>query len=323
LRHVPMSNPKPSAKIRNPGPSAGTTPRGSSVLSSASAPPTVSGRWLLGALAVALAAALLCAWGSLCLLFWQGNWQLLYHPASAVTRTPASVNLQFDSVGFATDASGVPQLRGWWIAAAGQARYTALYLHGADGNLTNAVPDISQLHGLGINVFAFDYRGYGQSHFVHPGEARWREDAEFAIRYLTGTRHIAPGSLILAGKDLGANLALETAAAHPDLAGVVLENPLASPTMAIFNDARSRMVPAHLLVSDRWDTVSAASNLLIPSLWLYWTADQRAAPGQDSTEAYQKTPARKTIVRLTNSPKEPAQFNAAITGWLDQLPVTR
>jgi len=247
---------------------------------------------------------------------------LLYHPTSAVTRTPASVNLQFASIGFATNPSGEPQLRGWWIPAAGQARYTVIFLHGADGNLGDTANDLSDLHGLGLNVFAFDYRGYGQSHFVHPSEAHWHEDADSAIRYLSGTRHIAPGSLILLGKDLGANLALEMAAAHPDLAGIVLESPLESPTSTIFNDARARLVPSHLLVADHWDTDSAASNLLIPSLWFYWTVGPSTGTAQDDPSSYQKTPARKMLVWLTNSPKEPAQFDAAMRSWLDQLPTS-
>lgn len=313
-----MSKLKPSGKIRNPSTSAQSTRRNSPAGKS-SASPTVSGRWLISAIALAFLAALLCAWGALCLLFWQGSWQLLYHPTSAVTRTPASVNLQFDSVGFATSASGDPQLRGWWIPYGIQARYTAVYLHGADGNLSDTVNALARLHALGLNVFAFDYRGYGQSHFVHPREARWREDADSAIRYLTETRHIAPDALILVGKDLGANLALETAAAHPDLAGVVVESALESPIATIFNDPRARLVPAHLLVNDRWDAVSAASNVLIPSVWFYWNGGME----QDQPAPYEKTPARKMLVWLTNSPKEPAQFDAAMTNWLDQLPVTK
>lgn len=319
-----MSNPKPSAKGRNPkSPTVVSRRDSGSATRAASAPPTVSGRWLLTAMAVVIVAAFLCAWGTLCILFWQGNWQLLYHPASTVTRTPASVNLPFNSVGFATNASGEPQLRGWWIPAAGQARYTAIYLHGADGNLGDTVDAIAHLHGFGLDVFAFDYRGYGQSHFVHPGEARWREDADSAIRYLVSTRHIAPSSLILVGKDLGANLALETAAAHPDLAGVVVENASGSPANAIFNDARAHLVPAHLLVSDRWDTDAAASNVLIPSLWFYRTAERSGATEQGNPEAYQRTPARKMQVWLTNSPNAPKQVDAATTSWLDQLPLAR
>ena len=316
-----MSKPKPTGKSRIPNRAVKSTRRDSrGTPQGAPAPPTVSGRWLITAFAGAILAALLCAWGTLCVLFWQGNWQLLYHPTSPVAHTPASANLPFDSIGFATTASGEPQLRGWWIPAATQARYTAVYLHGANGNLGDTIDALADFHALGLNVFAFDYRGFGQSHFVHPSEARWREDTDSAIRYLTGTRHMAPGSLILVGKDLGANLALETASAHPDLAGVILENPLESPTTTIFNDARARLVPARLLVSDRWETNAAASNLLIPSLWIYWTSKQSTGTEQDDPEAYAKTPARKMLVWLTNSPDEPRQFNAAMTIWLDQMP---
>lgn len=314
-----MSKSKPSGKDRSLKASKPPVRRLDGAAKNPLAPPTVSVRWLLSAIAIAGLAALLCAWGTLCILFWQGNWQLLYHPTSAVTQTPASVNLQFDSIGFATAASGEPELRGWWIPAGGQARYTAIYLHGATGNLGDAVDALRQLHALGLNVFAFDYRGYGQSIFVHPSETRWREDVESAIRYLTGTRHISPGAVILVGEGLGANLALETAAAHPDFAGVVLENLLESPTSAIYNDARASLVPAHLLVSDHWDTGPAASDLLIPSLWFYRTAEQGARTDQGNPFAYQKVPARKVLVWLPNSSAEPKQFTAAISSWLDQL----
>jgi pimeloyl-ACP methyl ester carboxylesterase len=273
---------------------------------------------LLSGIAIAIAAALVCAWAALCILFWQGSWQLLYHPTSTVSRTPASVNLQFDAVGFATTASGEPQLRGWWIPASSQARYTAIYLHGAKGNLGDTVDALAQIHSAGVNLFAFDYRGFGQSHFVHPSETTLREDTEAAIHYLVATRHIAPNSIILFGIDLGANLALEVAAAHPDLCGVVLEQPQATPTAAIFNDARAHLVPEHLLVRDRWDSKAAASNLLIPSLWFY-----RAPAGSNDAggpQMYPKVPARKTLVWLTSGPDDSKLFLEALARWLDELP---
>jgi len=285
---------------------------------STSGPPTVPASWLLGGLGISLAAALICAWGTLCILFWQGSWQLLYHPTSAVARTPASVNLPFESVGFETTASGEPQLRGWWIPASPGARYIAIFLHGETGNIGDAIDFLVPIHAAGLDLFAFDYRGYGQSHFEHPSEARWRSDADSAIRYLTDTRHIPIGSIILVGRDLGANLAVEVAAAHPNLAGVVVEAPLESPARALLNDPRARLVPARLLVSDRWETTAAASNLLIPSLWFYWTPAGSAA-AQDKPPAYEKVPARKTLVWLSGSRQEPAQFSAALSGWLDQL----
>jgi pimeloyl-ACP methyl ester carboxylesterase len=313
-----MSKPKPSRKERNL-PAARTAMRAPSTAGNVPASPTVSARWLLSGFAIAIAAALVFAWTTLCILFWQGSWQLLYHPASAISRTPASANLPFDSVGFATTASDEPQLRGWWIPASSQARFTAIYLHGANGNLGDTVDALAQIHSAGINLFALDYRGYGQSHFVHPSETSLREDADAAIHYLVDTRHIAQSAIILFGNGLGANLALEAAAAHPGLAGVVLDQPLDTPTAAIFKDARSRLVPARLLVRDRWDANTAASNLLIPSLWF-----NRSSGGTDDSavlQMYQKVPARKTLVWLTNSPNESKHFSEAFARWLDELPV--
>ncbi|HXR37751.1 MAG TPA: alpha/beta fold hydrolase [Terracidiphilus sp.] len=289
------------------------------------APPTVSGRWLLKAASLALVAAAVCAWLTLCLLFWQGSWQLLYHPTSAVTRTPASVGLAFDPVGFAATEAGEPRLKGWWIPAAPGARngrYTVLYLHGQTGNLGDAVDALAALHELGVNILAFDYRGYGQSHFDHPSEARWREDADWALQYLTATRHVAAGAIVVDGKDLGANLALEVAAAHPELAGAVVESPLASPVDAVFADPRARLVPAHLLVSDRFSADRAAAILRVPSLWLI------AEPGTgkivdplELPRGYGRIAAAKMLVWITAVPDPGKQAANAYSRWLDDLPV--
>jgi hypothetical protein len=289
-----------------------------------STPPTVSGWWLLSAASIALVAAAACAWLTLCLLFWQGSWQLLYHPTSDVTRTPASVGLPFDAVAFATTEAGVPRLKGWWIPAAPDARYsrfTVLYLHSQNGNLGDTVDALAALHNLGVNILAFDYRGYGQSEFAHPSEARWREDAESALNYLTATRHAPAGAIILDGRDLGANLALEVAAAHPDLAGVVLESPLESPVNALFNDPRARLVPAHLLVRDRFDAGEAANALLISSLWLVAEPASSKPASQSSHPAgYDRITAQKMIVLLKPSPASSQPFAGAYTRWLDGLP---
>jgi len=257
------------------------------------------------------------------LLFWQGSWQLLYHPASAITSTPASAGLPFDPVAFATTETGEQRLKGWWIPAAPgdrYARFTVLYLHGQDGNLSDSVDALTTLHQVGLNVFAFDYRGYGQSQFQRPSEARLLEDADWAIQYLTGTRHVTASAIVLDGRDLGANLALEVAAAHPDLAGVVLESPLDSPMDAIFNDRLTRLVPAHLLVQDRFDMNQAAAGLKIPSLWF----ESRKPPGvanlHEKPAAFRKAGSTKTLVWLVSISDSPKENADALAHWLDDLP---
>jgi len=262
---------KPKSKPAKPNPAVQTPPA------------TVSGRWILAALGITLPAALLCTWAVFCLFFWQGSWQLLYHPTAPILRTPASAGLQFDPVSFATTEDGEAQLQGWWIPAGG-ARYTALYFHDEKGNLGDTVDKLTTLHEAGLSVFAFDYRGYGQSHFEHPSEARWRQDAEWAVSYLAGTRHIDPHSIVLIGNGLGADLTLEVAAAHPEFAGVVLDGPVDAPVNVLFNDPRAKLVPAKVLVRDRYDLDVAAERLRIPSLWI----------GSQSERAFERVNARKT-----------------------------
>jgi pimeloyl-ACP methyl ester carboxylesterase len=294
---------------------AGASPRVPARPPVAPEPARVSGRWLLGAVALTIGSALVCAWCAFCLLFWQGSWQLLYHPAAAVTRTPASAGLTFDAVGFAVTDAGTPRLAGWWIPAAPDAKFarlTVLYLHGQDGNLGDSVDALARLHAAGVNVLAFDYRAYGQSQFVRPSEAHWRQDTEWAIEYLIETRHVAPRSIVLDGTDLGANLALEEAAAHPELAGVIVELPLVDPMRAVFSDARARLVPARLLVRDRWDLDAAARALRVPSLWIL-SPEGRT----EDVEAYRGVPAQK-MAAWTNPGSQP--FADALTRWMDELP---
>jgi pimeloyl-ACP methyl ester carboxylesterase len=293
---------------------------GNGALRTTAPPPTVSPRWLLLAMGLTVAAAAVCAWATLCLLFWQGSWQLLYHPKAAVTRTPAGAGMDFDAVRFAATDAGRLRLQGWWIPAAANAkfaRYTVIYLHRQNGNLSDAVDALAALHNLGVNVFAFDYRGYGQSEFAHPGEARWREDTAWALDYLTGTRHVDPRTVVLAGDGLGANLAIEVAAAHPEIAGAIAREPMTDAASAIFDDPRARLVPARLLVRDRWNLSAAAAALQVPSLWLL------AGNGSAEPEAIQKVSTRKSVVWMGTGAAAEKNYAEALARWLDELSARR
>ncbi|MGB6973382.1 MAG: alpha/beta hydrolase [Terracidiphilus sp.] len=311
--------PKPKSK-QNP---AGTVPTPATAQ-----PPTVSPLWLLTTVGSVVVGSFIFAWIALCFVFWQGSWQLLYHPASRLTRTPVAVGLDFSPAGLATTEAGVPRLSGWWIPAAPGApfaQYTVLYLHGATGNLSNTVDDLQRLHAAGLTILAIDYRGYGKSKFVHPSQVRWLQDANWALQYLTGTRHVAPKSILLVGQGLGANLALELAAGHPDLAGVVAEEPVPDPASTIFHDPRAHLVPAHWLVSDRWDLSASAARIRTPALWFVAQGSvSNVQPGNpspaNSPAAFQKIAGSKSLVWLVPSSNQERDFVRALAGWLRDLP---
>src|ERR1039458_7757632 len=110
-----------------------------------SAPPEiVDPVWLIKALALSLAAALICGYATVCLLYYQGEWQLILHPSRIVDRTPASTSLLYTNVPFDAAETGQPRLTAWWIPAQSPtqpgAAFTVLYLHDGSGSLADTVP---------------------------------------------------------------------------------------------------------------------------------------------------------------------------------------
>jgi uncharacterized protein len=245
--------------------------RSSSVQHTAEPPAQISGGWLLRALGISLLGAALCGYLSLCLLFYQGQWQVVFHPSRSITTTPANFGIRFDEVRFDATESGMLQLDGWWIPAEPASRYansTLLYFHDSKGSLSQAAGELKALHDLGINVFAFDYRGYGRSIETHPSEERVYQDADAAWNYLTDTRHLDSRSIVLFGDGLGATIAAETAVRHASASGLVLEDPAPAGLALIQADPRTKLLPVRLLFHDRFDLDAKLRGLKMPKLIL-------------------------------------------------------
>ena len=251
--------------------------------------PLASARWILGGLAATLLLAALCVYASLCLLFWQGQWQLVFKPSRNVTATPDSVGLKYDEIRFDSTETGVLQLDGWWIPADGPASTrTFLLLHDGSGSLSDTVPQLQALHQLGLNIFAFDYRGFGKSVNIHPSQASTYEDADAAWRYLTDTRHLSPSAIVLDGVGLGAAIAVETARRHPQAAALILEDPQPPTLDALQFDARTRLMPIRLLFHDRFDPTRTLAGLRTPKLMLYSSTGVNGLYYQQAAEPKQR-----------------------------------
>jgi pimeloyl-ACP methyl ester carboxylesterase len=228
--------------------------------------------WLLGALALLLLTALCFAYLSLCLLFAQGQWQLLYRASAAITPTPASFGLDFTEVRFGTTDAGVAELSGWWLPGSPGSRLggtTVVYLHDGAGSLSEALPEVARVHALGCSLFAIDYRGYGASAAARPSEKTMVEDAQRAINYLLDTRHVQVGSLVLWGRGIGATIAAEAIAARSaERLPVVLEDINEPALVLLKSDPRTRWLPVRLLLRDRLDAAAAVRGSGEPKLFL-------------------------------------------------------
>jgi hypothetical protein len=273
--------------------------------------PLVSGKWLLSALAIVLAIGAFCAYATLCLLFYQGSWQLIFHPSRIIASKPA---IPYQPISFDYTETGKPLLTGWWIPADHGARYagnTILFLHDGRGSLSDTVIQIQTLHALGINLFAFDYRGFGKSADLHPSETSMNQDADAALTYLTGTRHLPAHSILLYGVGLGAPVAASTAARHPEASALILENVSPNALTILSADARTRILPVRLLTSDRFTIAATLKTLPTPKLFL--------AQGDSplTANAYTAAAAPKQIAQIP--PQDQAKYQAELQSFLDGL----
>lgn len=128
--------------------------------------------------------------------------QFIFFPERELAQTPADLGLAYEDVFF--HASDGVRLHGWFVP--GEVDTTLVWFHGNAGNIGHRLDNLSLFHHrLKVNVFIFDYRGYGKSEGTISEQGSYM-DADAAVEYVRSRRD---GRLILFGRSLGAAVAVE------------------------------------------------------------------------------------------------------------------
>lgn len=276
--------------------------------------------WLLKALALTIGIAVLCGYATFCLLFYQGQWQLILHPTrdsgARSSATLSQIVADTSMIRFGPDGSGVPQLTGWWLPAASSGRYrhlTVLYLPTGDGQVAKAASRLSDLHRLGLNVFAFDYRGFGESLGPHPNQARMEEDARTALHYLSSIRAIPESRTVLYGSGLGGALAVSLLESDPSIPAIILEDPQPNILEKALSDPRARILPVRLLFRERFPLFPALATSHTPKLILTIDHKESARIAGDGSSS-----AADPKMSVEFPAANPDQLTSAVARFLDQ-----
>ena len=277
-------------------------------------PEVVDPRWILKAAGAVVALGLLCAYVTLCLFFYAGQWEFVLHPSRTVAVTPAAQNLSFVPVRFGDDVAGQPQLTGWWIPSDSPSDPTALMLHGESGSMSDALPAAKALHDARLNVLLFDYRGYGQSAGRHPSESTMTADASTAYRFLTDTRHIPPSKVLPFASGLGASLATRLCREHPEIPALILENADGDTLSRVVADQRSRIIPISLFFHERFPLADALQVLHTPKLLISLTGGSAPVVAQRAADP-------KMTLELPPT-AGPAEITPAVRRFLDAYMAT-
>jgi uncharacterized protein len=192
---------------------------------------------------------------------------LLYFPSRRLAATPAAASLDYDDVALET-ADG-ERLHGWWVPSQAPAAGHLLLCHGNGGNVGDRVIQIALLGAAGLDVLAFDYRGYGRSSGRASEEGTYR-DARAARAALLERPGVDPERVFYLGESLGAAVAIELAREHAP-AGLILQSPFTS----IRDMARLHypFIP-RALVPDAYPSLRRIASLDVPLLVLHGDRDE-------------------------------------------------
>jgi len=193
----------------------------------------------------------------------------IYFPDKTVSTSPESLGLVYEEVFFETDDGY--QLHGWFVP--GELDVTFLWFHGNAGNIAGRLANLKLVHEeLQVNVFIFDYRGYGRSQ-GGPSENGLYQDAEAALTYLRSRENGAQARIIYFGRSLGASVAVELATRHRPY-GLILES--AFPSIPYLAGHNYPLVPKWLVrvfVRARYDSLSKISGVDAPMLMVHGDRD--------------------------------------------------
>lgn len=196
--------------------------------------------------------------------------RLLYLPSiggRTLQATPDDIGLAFENVRLTT-RDGV-SLHGWFVPAR-DAERVLLFCHGNAGNISHRLDSIRIFHDLGLSVFIFDFRGYGQSEGRPTEEGTYR-DAEAAWSYLVEARRFPDQRIIVYGHSLGAAIAAQVARGRRP-ASLILESPFASVTAVASH--HYRFLPVRWLSRFEYASAQYVRDVHVPVLVIHSRQDE-------------------------------------------------
>jgi hypothetical protein len=217
--------------------------------------------------------------------------RLIYFPDRAVPEPPGGVTERRF-----TAADGV-ELHAWYTEAAdgrpaGDAP-TLVWSHGNGGNIAWREDVLLALAARGLNLLAYDYRGYGRS-AGRPSEAGVLLDAEAAYDALAA-RGVPAGRIVAFGESLGGAVSIALARKRPCAAVIVVS------TFTRLRDvARAHYGALALLAGNQFDSTERVRELDVPLMVAHGDRDE-IVPFVLGEELFALARGKKTFVRVAGA----------------------
>jgi fermentation-respiration switch protein FrsA (DUF1100 family) len=147
----------------------------------------------------------------------------IFYPEKDILGKPSDLGMAYEDIIFRM--ADALKLHGWFVP--GSRRETILWCHGNAGNIGDRLDLLKLLHDrIDVNIFIFDYRGYGKSQ-GRPTEDGTYRDAHGAMDYLRARPDVEGDKIVIFGQSLGGAIAVDLACRNRCL-GLILESTFTS-----------------------------------------------------------------------------------------------
>ncbi len=254
---------------------------------------------------------------------WASQGRFIFEPVRSLVVKPEELRFPVADVTISVPAEKPVRqtLHAWWMPAARADRKVVLYFHGNEGNVSTSIGETALLRRLGYSVLVVDYRGYGQSDGAFPSEASMYEDAEAALDALVHGWRLKPRDIYVYGHSLGGAVAIDLAARHPELGGLVVESTFTSIYDMAKLEPQYGIFPVGLLLNQRFESIQKVPRLELPVLYIHGTAD-RVVPYRMGRALYERSGGAKRFLAVAggghddNAAVATAELGAALREFI-------
>lgn len=174
-----------------------------------------------------------------------------------------------------------------------------LYCHGNKHNIDEYWERVMYLHQLGVNIFIFDYRGYGLSEGKSSEHGLYK-DGESALNYILSNYQVAEDSLCLYGYSLGNVVSIYLAAEKIDPLCLISEAPFASAN-SLAQASSVLDIPELWLTAGKFDNVEKIRRINTPFLLIHGEDDEFIRFRDNGMVVYDNAPQPKALKIVTGA----------------------
>jgi len=254
---------------------------------------------------------------------------MLYHQTPLLSYSLRTAVIPESKRELVTMTSQGKKIYGYFIKSNGTSpAITILYFHGNYDHLQYYWDRAELLYKTGMNVFIFDYQGYGMSEGT-PSESALYADCRAALEYVLSRSDVSRSRLAFFGYSLGCAGAIDLAAYAFSPSALCLEAPYAS-SSALLQTGTLVNIPSSYVMGGEYNNAEKIKKVQSPVLVIHGEADNFIDIEKNGSVVFNNANSPKQFIRVPGADHEgipatwgPDNYVSAIRQFILQYTLTQ